>query len=68
MCVIAVDGQRVAGSPLHLDSVLVGPNQILEVAFAANNPGVLMFHCQVLLHAGMGMTTTIHCAGYSTPF
>ena len=68
LSVIAVDGQRVAGSPVHLDSVLVGPNQTVDVAFAADNPGVWMFHCHVLLHAGKGMNTTINYVGYSTPF
>jgi hypothetical protein len=34
----------------------------------ANNPGVWMFHCHVLLHAGMGMTTSVNYVGYSTPF
>jgi FtsP/CotA-like multicopper oxidase with cupredoxin domain len=68
LSVIAVDGDPPAGSPIHLDSVLVGPNQTVDVAFAANNPGVWMFHCHVLLHAGMGMTTGINYAGYSTPF
>jgi FtsP/CotA-like multicopper oxidase with cupredoxin domain len=66
--VIAIDGQSVEGSPLHLDSVLVAPHQTVDVAFAANNPGVWMFHCHVLLHAGMGMTSSINYVGYSTPF
>jgi len=40
----------------------------VDVAFAANNPGVWMFHCHILLHADMGMVTTIIYSGYSTPF
>ena len=68
LSVIAIDGQPVEGSPIHLDSVLVAPHQTVDVAFAANNPGVWMFHCHVLLHAGMGMTTSINYVGYSTPF
>lgn len=68
LSIIAVDGQPVSGSPIHLDSVLVGPFQTVDVAFAADNPGVWMFHCHVLLHAGMGMTTSVNYAGYSTPF
>ncbi len=66
--VIAVDGQHPEGTPVHLDSVLVGPHQTVDVIFAANNPGVWMFHCHVLLHADMGMMTTINYVGYSTPF
>jgi FtsP/CotA-like multicopper oxidase with cupredoxin domain len=66
--ILAVDGQPLTGSAIHQDSVLVGPNQTVDVAFAANNPGVWMFHCHVLLHASMGMTTTVNYVGYSTPF
>jgi FtsP/CotA-like multicopper oxidase with cupredoxin domain len=65
---LGVDGESRQGSPLHQDSVLVGPGQTVDVAFAANNPGVWMFHCHVLLHAGMGMTTSVNYSGYSTPF
>jgi len=65
--VIAIDGQAAQGSPIHLDSVLVGPRQTVDVAFAANNPGVWMFHGHVLLHTDMGMTTSINYVGYSTP-
>jgi FtsP/CotA-like multicopper oxidase with cupredoxin domain len=66
--IVAIDGQPAHGSPIREDSVLLGPNQTMDVAFAANNPGVWMFHCHVLLHAGMGMTTSINYSGYSTPF
>jgi FtsP/CotA-like multicopper oxidase with cupredoxin domain len=68
MSVLSVDGQPVQGSPIHQDSILVGPHQTIDVAFAANNPGIWMFHCHVLLHAGMGMTTSVNYVGYSTPF
>jgi FtsP/CotA-like multicopper oxidase with cupredoxin domain len=68
MSVLSVDDQPVQGSPIHQDSILVGPHQTIDVAFATNNPGVWMFHCHVLLHAGMGMTTSVNYVGYSTPF
>ena len=68
MSLIAIDGQALEGSRVHLDSVLVGPQQTVDVAFAANNPGVWMFHCHVLLHADMGMTAAIDYVGYATPF
>jgi FtsP/CotA-like multicopper oxidase with cupredoxin domain len=68
MSVLSVDDQPVQGSPIHQDSILVGPHQTIDVAFAANNPGIWMFHCHVLLHAGMGMTTSVNYVGYSTPF
>jgi FtsP/CotA-like multicopper oxidase with cupredoxin domain len=53
---------------VHLDSLLVGPRDTWDVAFVADNPGVWMFHCHVLLHAAMGMVTTLNYAGISTPF
>jgi FtsP/CotA-like multicopper oxidase with cupredoxin domain len=56
------------GSPLHLDTVLVGPHQTWDVAFAADNPGIWMFHCHVLLHAAYGMSLTVNYAGVSTPY
>ena len=68
MSVLARNGESLQGSPVHLDSILVGPGETWDVAFAADNPGIWMFHCHVLLHAGMGMVTTINYTGYSTPF
>jgi len=68
LTLLTVDGQPIQGSPVHQDSMLVGPGQTVDVAFAADNPGAWMFHCHVLLHAGMGMTTSVNYAGYSTPF
>jgi FtsP/CotA-like multicopper oxidase with cupredoxin domain len=68
LSLVALDGRPVQGSPVREDSVLVAPNQIVDVAFAANNPGVWMLHCHVLLHAGMGMTTSVTYVGYATPF
>jgi len=66
--VLAVDGAPRRGSPVHLDTVLVGPHQSVDVAFLADNPGLWMLHCHVLLHASMGMSMTINYAGVSTPF
>jgi len=68
LSLVGIDGRPVQGTPIREDSVLLGPNQIVDVAFAANNPGVWMFHCHVLLHAGMGMTTSVNYVGYATPF
>ena len=66
--VLARDGQPVQGSPLHLDTVLVGPHQTWDVAFAADNPGIWMLHCHVLLHAAYGMSLTVNYAGVATPY
>jgi FtsP/CotA-like multicopper oxidase with cupredoxin domain len=68
MSVLARNGETLQGSPVHLDSILVGLGETWDVAFAANNPGVWMFHCHVLLHASMGMVTTINYQGVYTPF
>jgi len=68
LSVLAKNGEAIAGSPVHIDSLLVGPHETWDVAFAADNPGIWMFHCHVLLHAGMGMMTTINYVGVSTPF
>jgi FtsP/CotA-like multicopper oxidase with cupredoxin domain len=68
LSVLAKNGELLQGSPVHLDSILVGPAETWDVAFAADNPGIWMFHCHVLLHAGMGMVSTINYVGISTPF
>ena len=65
---VAIDGRPVQGSPIRQDSVLVGPDQTVDIAFVANNPGVWMLHCHVLLHADMGMTMSVNYAGYATPY
>jgi Multicopper oxidase len=36
--------------------------------FPADNPGLWMLHCHVLLHAAMGMSMTIDYVGVTTPF
>ncbi len=51
---------RHLGQPIHLDSLLVGPHETWEVAFAAGNPGIWMLHCHVLLHASFGMSMTVN--------
>jgi len=66
--VLAVDGRPIQGSPIHLDTIPVGPNQVWDVAFLADNPGLWMFHCHVLLHARMGMSAMIVYRGIQTPY
>ncbi|THD75070.1 multicopper oxidase family protein [Thalassobius vesicularis] len=44
------------------DTILSVPNQPLEIAFAADNPGKWLFHCHMLAHAASGMTTWINVA------
>jgi FtsP/CotA-like multicopper oxidase with cupredoxin domain len=66
--VLAKNGHQLTGSPVHTDTVLVGPHQSWDVAFKANNPGVWMLHCHILEHAAAGMSMTINYDGVSTPF
>jgi FtsP/CotA-like multicopper oxidase with cupredoxin domain len=66
--VLALNGAPIHGSPIHLDSLLVGPHETWDVAFLANNPGIWMLHCHVPLHASFGMSMTINYAGITTPF
>ncbi len=37
------------------DTVLLGVDETIEIAFVADNPGKWMFHCHVLEHQGSGM-------------
>ncbi len=66
--VLAKNGVRLSGSPVHLDTILVGPRETWDLAFRADNPGVWMLHCHVLIHAAEGMSMTVNYDGISTPF
>lgn len=68
LSVLAKDGRSITGSPIHLDTILVGPHETWDVAFLADNPGIWMFHCHVLLHAAFGMSMTVNYVGITTPF
>jgi len=68
MSVLSRNGDPVAGSPVRLDSVPVGPHETWDVVFLADNPGLWMLHCHVLLHAAFGLTMSIDYAGISTPY
>ncbi|MEQ8699282.1 MAG: multicopper oxidase family protein [Bauldia litoralis] len=39
----------------HADTVLLMPEETVEVAFVADNPGKWMFHCHVIEHQETGM-------------
>ena len=54
---------RADGSlgPLR-DTILSYPEQPLEIAFVADNPGKWLFHCHMLAHAASGMNTWIEVA------
>ena len=68
LTLLARDGRAPSGSPLHLDSLLVGPHESWDVAVVADNPGLWMVHCHVLLHAAMGMSAMMSYEGVTTPY
>jgi FtsP/CotA-like multicopper oxidase with cupredoxin domain len=68
LSLLTVDGRRIEGSPILVDTVLVAPHQTWDVAFLADNPGIWMLHCHVLIHAAFGMSMTVNYEGISTPF
>jgi len=37
------------------DTVLIAPEEMVDVAFVADNPGDWALHCHVLEHAAAGM-------------
>ena len=66
--VIGKNGRPISGSPVHLDSILVGPRERWQGAFLADNPGLWMLHCHVLVHAAFGLSTMVSYGGISTPY
>ncbi|MCZ4260090.1 multicopper oxidase family protein [Limimaricola sp. G21655-S1] len=44
------------------DTVLMAPEERVEIAFRANNPGDWMLHCHVLAHQSAGMAALIRVA------
>ncbi len=56
--VIKRDGRDEPYQPFR-DTVLLGVDETIEVAFVADNPGKWMFHCHVLEHQGSGMMGVI---------
>ena len=41
------------------DTVLLAPNERMEIAFVADNPGDWMLHCHILEHQAAGMMATM---------
>jgi FtsP/CotA-like multicopper oxidase with cupredoxin domain len=66
--VLSRNGRAVTGSPVHLDSILVGPHETWEGGFLADNPGLWMLHCHVLIHAAFGLSTMVSYEGITTPY
>lgn len=66
--VLAHNGRPLRGSPVRLDSLLVEPHESWDIAFVADNPGLWMFHCHVLVHAEFGMSAMVVYQGVTTPY
>jgi FtsP/CotA-like multicopper oxidase with cupredoxin domain len=66
--VLAKDGIPLSGSPVYLDSILLAPFETWDVAFTADNPGLWMLHCHVLVHAATGMDMMVVYPNISTPY
>ncbi|MCW8916782.1 MAG: multicopper oxidase family protein [Magnetovibrio sp.] len=52
--VISRNGEKLE-TPIIMDTVLIQPQQSVEVAFVADNPGKWALHCHILEHAEAGM-------------
>lgn len=48
--------------PILRDTVILQPQDQVEIAFAADNPGDWMFHCHVIQHQESGLMTVIRVA------
>lgn len=66
--VLSKNGKPISGSPVHLDSILVAPHETWEVAFLADNPGLWMLHCHVMIHSNYGLSMMIDYSDISTPY
>ncbi|WP_010270957.1 multicopper oxidase family protein [Paenibacillus senegalensis] len=66
--VVSKNGKPLEGSPLVLDTLLVKPGEVYEVAFEANNPGMWMDHCHDLNHAALGMSMHLSYENVTTPY
>jgi FtsP/CotA-like multicopper oxidase with cupredoxin domain len=56
--VISQNGKPVPHRPWR-DTVLLWPDQTIEIVFVADNPGDWMFHCHILEHQDAGMMATV---------
>ncbi|GHB47973.1 copper oxidase [Pseudovibrio japonicus] len=55
--VIERSGATVDDDKPWRDTFLIGPDQVVKIAFVADNPGKWLFHCHMLEHAAAGMNT-----------
>jgi len=65
---LAQNGKPLSGSPVHLDTLVVQPDESYDVAFVANNPGLWMLHCHIVDHDGHGMDMMVVYPHIATPY
>ncbi len=66
--VVMHGGKPIQGSPILMDSLLVARFEEWDIAFVADNPGLWMVHCHVLVHAAFGMSAMVSYEGVTTPY
>ena len=54
--------------PWWVDSLNVRDEEIYDIAFVADNPGIWMDHCHNLEHAADGMVAHLMYEGVTTPY
>ena len=59
--VLTRNGAPVPHSPFR-DTVLLGRQEVSEIALVADNPGSWMFHCHILEHQESGMMAVVEVA------
>jgi FtsP/CotA-like multicopper oxidase with cupredoxin domain len=53
--VLKSNKRKIHPQGYHTDTVLLGKNETVEVAFVADNPGQWMYHCHVIEHMKTGL-------------
>ena len=66
--VVSRNGVPSTGSPWWVDSLEVNPGEKYVLRMIADNPGVWMFHCHNLPHAGSGLMTMLTYDTVRTPY
>ncbi|MBX2824846.1 MAG: multicopper oxidase family protein [Gammaproteobacteria bacterium] len=59
MKLLTIDGQPLS-DPRWVDSPLLMPDQTMELAFVADNPGRWLFHCHALEHHAAGLGALVN--------
>ncbi|GAB2602030.1 hypothetical protein Aab01nite_63100 [Paractinoplanes abujensis] len=66
--VLSRNGEPATGSPWWTDTLNVGPGQVYEIAFVADNSGIWMDHCHNFQHGANGMVMHLAYTGVTTPY